>query len=215
MRNEKSHIEAIYSLVKTLPAFSLEDISPIEHDKIYLKIMFGRYAKKGKLIRLKKGLYTTRAYLDNIEKTQRLEAYKKFLANWLYEPSYLSLEYVLFEYHLLTELPVQFTSISLRKTNSLDNALGRFRYHSIRKNLFTGFSKKTINGFTILQATKAKALFDFLYLRQTVLFDKSAVAALRLNIDLLTKIDKKEFFRWIERGQSRRLHDIAQTLINH
>jgi len=214
MRNEKtSHIHSIYTLVQTLPVFTLQDISPIEQDKTYLKILFSRYAKKGKLIRLKKGLYATRVYIDMLEKTQRLDAYKTFIANLLYEPSYLSLEYVLFEHHLLTELPVQFTSISTRKTNSFQNMFGRFTYHSVKDELFCGFTKKMVGGFSVLQATKAKALFDFIYLRKHFLFEKGAIDALRLNIDLLTQQDKKEFLGFIKIAGSQRLQDIGNYMI--
>lgn len=216
MRNDKNpRIQTIYALVKTLPAFALGDLAPIEQDKTYLKILFGRYVKNGKLIRLKRNLYTTKTYLDTLEKTQRLSAYKTFLANLLYEPSYLSLEYILSEYHLLTEVPVQFTSISTRKTNNVHNVFGKFIYHSIKDTLFSGFTKKMIAGFPVLQATPAKALFDFLYLRQQLLFENSAIDELRINTDQLTKQDKTEFWHYIKKTKSHRLHDIGKHIIKH
>lgn len=214
MRNDKLvRIHRIYNLIKALPVFTIQDLSSIEQNKTYLKILLGRYVKTGKLIRLKRGLYTTRAYVDGMEKTQRLEAYKMILANLLYEPSYVSLEYMLFEYNLLTELPVQFTSISLRKTKRLQNVFGQFVYHSIKDELFYGFTKKMIGGFSVWQATKAKALFDFIYLRQHVLFAKGAITALRINTDLLTQQDKKEFVSFIKHSNSQRLHSISTHLI--
>lgn len=216
MGNDKTkipHIQKIYSLVKTLPAFTMEDLSPIEQDKTYLKILLSRYAQKGKLIRLKKGMYTTQAYIDTVEKTQRIDTYKTFLANLLYEPSYLSLEYMLFNYHLLTDMPIQFTSMSTRKTTIFQNPLGQYRYHSITDALFVGFTKHVSGGFTIQQATKAKALFDFLYLRQHLLFDTNAIDELRLNTDLLTVEDKKEFWDWITQSESQRLRAVGTYII--
>lgn len=216
MRNNTSippRIQQIYSLVKTLPAFTLEDLSPIEQDKTYLKILLSRYAQKGKLIRLKRGMYTTQTYIDTVEKTQRIELYKTVLANLLYEPSYLSLEYMLFDYQLLTDMPIQFTSMSTRKTALFQNPLGQYRYHSITDALFGGFTQHVSGGFTIQRATKAKALFDFLYLRQHVLFDTNAIDELRLHTDLLTEEDKKEFWNWITQSESQGLRTIGTYII--
>ncbi|MBI2410572.1 MAG: hypothetical protein HYV32_01575 [Candidatus Kerfeldbacteria bacterium] len=216
MRNNRnSRIHTIYEVVKNLPAFTLADISPIEQDTTYLKILLGRYAKKGKLVRLKRGLYVAPEYIDRLEKTQRFNGYKSFLANLLYEPSYLSLEYMLFEYHLLTEMPVHYTSISTRKTQTFQNAFGQFNYHSIKSGLFHGFTKKMIGGFSVQQATKAKALFDFLYLRQHLLFDATAIDALRINTDQLTQKDKKEFRSFIKQAQSKHLQDIGKYMIEN
>lgn len=69
MRNNKEpKIRAIIAKVKLLPYFSLDDISPMEKDKTYLKILCSRYAKTGKLLRLKKGLYASSEYIEQLER---------------------------------------------------------------------------------------------------------------------------------------------------
>lgn len=61
-------IGQIISLVKSLPYFTIEDLASFERNKHYLKILFSRYEKLGKLIRLKKGMYVTKDYIDELEK---------------------------------------------------------------------------------------------------------------------------------------------------
>lgn len=40
----------MYALVTTLSAFTLKNLSPVEQDKAYLKILLSQYAQKGKLL---------------------------------------------------------------------------------------------------------------------------------------------------------------------
>ncbi len=185
-------IKRIISLTEGLPLFSLDDLAPIEQDKNYLKTLLRRYEARGKLVRLKKGIYTTQSYLDGLEKTGRLSAYLEFLAGRLYPTSYLSLEYVLYEHGLLTEVPVNYTLVSNRKTAHFANPLGKFFYHQIRKELFKGFDTIRKFDFIIFKATAAKALFDFLYLRRNRLDSREEIGELRLNLDQLKKGDLKE-----------------------
>jgi predicted transcriptional regulator of viral defense system len=69
MRNNIStRIGRIISLAEKLPYFCYADLTPIENNKTYLKILFSRYEKNGKLVRLKKGFYTTKEYVDQSQK---------------------------------------------------------------------------------------------------------------------------------------------------
>lgn len=73
MRNEpKSKISRIISLASKLPYFSLDNLSAVEKDKNYLKVLFSRYSKAGKIIRLKKGLYVAKEYIEEAKKKWRL-----------------------------------------------------------------------------------------------------------------------------------------------
>ena len=74
--------------------------------------------------------------------------------------------------------PRNITSMGLRKTISLKMTTGNFIYHKIKEELYLGF--KVVRDFSILKATKAKALFDFLYLQKILLVDKRAVRGLQL-----------------------------------
>ena len=47
------------------------------------------------------------------------------------------------------------------------NKLGSFYYHSVKRDLFFGFETKRYGKNVIYEASLAKALFDYLYLRMT------------------------------------------------
>ncbi|MFA4873387.1 MAG: hypothetical protein WC659_05640 [Patescibacteria group bacterium] len=208
----RSKIGRIMSLVKTLPYFNFAHLTGIEKNRTYLKILLSRYEKAGKVVRIKKGFYVTREYLDVLEKHGRLSAYLEFIARILYEPSYLSLEYVLAEHNLLTEMPRNFTLVSKNKTTRIVNALGNFFYHKITSRLFTGYTIIKYDNLDIFKATKAKALFDYLYLRKNFLPDASAMEALRLNMGSFKIKDQQELKKYIEREGSEKMKQMYQWL---
>jgi len=213
MRNgPNSKIKKIISLAEKLPYFGFSDLLPIENDKAYLKTIFSRYVKRDLLLRLKKGCYVSKKYIDEIQKTDFFSSYLEFLTNILYQPSYLSLDYILHQHNLLTELPINFVSITPKKTTVFSNKFGNFFYHSIKKELFCGFKIIKESDFTILKASKAKALFDFLYLRKNLLVDKRAIKELRLNLDNFDKEDVKELEKYINLEGSKKMKKIFNLL---
>lgn len=213
MRNDvKTKIEKIMALLEKLPYFTLDDLLSIEKNKNYLKILLSRREKSGKIIRLKRGVYVTERYLlEHLDKTE-MDFYYEFLANILYNPSYLSLEYVLYENNLLTEMPKNFISVTKNKTISFSNKFGNFFYHKIKDELFRGFKIVKEGDFTIYKATKAKALFDFLYLRKNILPIKESVKELRLNIELLSRADIKELKKYVNLEDSKKMKEILNYL---
>jgi len=213
MRNKvRSKIRRIIALAEKLPYFSFDDLAIIEKDKTYLKILFSRYTKRGEVIRLKKGFYTTKKYIDNTQKNNTFSSYLEFLANILYQPSYLSLDYILYQYNILTEIPNNFISVTCSKTCHFSNIFGNFFYHKVKEELFIGFDIVKESDFTISKATKAKALFDFLYLRKNALVSKAAVQELRLNLDNFTRNDLKELREYICLEGSKKMEEIFNYL---
>ena len=205
-------IRQIISLAEHLPYFRLDHLAGIENDKNYLKTLFFRYKKAGKLVSLKKGMYVTKEYIDTIQKSGVFPSYIEFISGILYEPSYLSLDYVLYQHNVLTEIPVNFTLISKKKTARFSNRFGIFFYHKMKSNLFCGFEILHKGDFTIYKATKAKALFDFLYLRKNAIFDRSSAKALRLNLEAFDASDKKEFMGYIKIEGSKKMAEIFKYL---
>lgn len=151
-----------------------------------------RWLNNNILIQLKKGLYVTSGYYNNL---QNKESYIEFIANKLREPAYLSLEYVLQKYSILTESIYAYTSVTLKSRRIYTNKFGTFMYRKIKEELFTGYSIKEYAGFEIKEATKAKALFDYLYLKdyRIPIIDKKLLNSYRLNLDEFTKKDFVEF----------------------
>jgi len=212
IRNEfKTKI--IFNFVKKLPYFTIDDIYPVEKNKTYLIVFLSRYTKSGKIIRLKKGVYTTREYIEEIQKKDIYPYYLEFISNILYPPSYLSLEYVLSEYNIITEFSSNFTLITTNKTNYFSNKLGNFFYHTIKKELFSGFNIYKEGSFTILKASRPKALFDFLYFRKNFLHNIETIEELRLNLNNITKKDMKVLEKFVNIEGSKKMRNILTYIL--
>ena len=212
MRNDDIKTKRILNLVAALPAFGAADLAPLGEKKASLNIILSRQMKRGTMVRLRKNLYVTRSYLDAAERRGFFSDYVEFAANTLYTPSYLSLDYVLHEHNMLTEIPRNITSVGLRKTEQFSNELGIFIYHKIKEELFVGFNVIKKGNFSICKATKARALFDFLYFRKRLLVDKRAVEALRLNLDEFSESDFAELAGYLTLEKSPRMKEIINWL---
>ncbi|HCI04401.1 TPA: hypothetical protein DEW47_00235 [Patescibacteria group bacterium] len=211
-KDEKTYANIVRSAVANLPFFSIEDLSSVGADKKYTKILLYRLGKAGEILRLKKGMYVSRKYLDRVEKENKINSYMEFVAVNLYDPAYLSLEYVLAEYGILTENTQAFTLVSKNKTNKFANSLGLFNYKHMKGSLFFGFKITKKDNFLISKTTVAKALFDFLYLRKKTILDKSAFLALRLNTENLKKEDLVELRKYAEMEGSKKMKEITNYL---
>lgn len=117
-----------------------------------------RWQKKGLLIHLRKGIYVLNPDDRKIEIDQTV------IANILYQPSYISLEYALNFYGLIPEGVSDVTSVATRKTAAFHNELGTFRYQHINPEAFRGFKKMGEGQNTFFMAVAEKAIVDFLYL---------------------------------------------------
>ncbi|MDO8668631.1 MAG: hypothetical protein Q7K35_06150 [bacterium] len=213
MRNSiNSKISKIIEVAKQLPVFTLDDLTSVETNRKYLSILLSRHVKSGNVVRLKKGMYVTRDYLDRVDKSGRSVIYAEFISGILYEPSYLSLEYVLHQHGAITEMPTAITIVARKKTVSFKTPFGAYQYHSIKSSIFTGFTSKRDGDYLIFRASPAKALFDFLYFRKNNLINEKIIAELRLNLEVFHKNDKKELRRYIELEGSARMKNIFKTL---
>jgi predicted transcriptional regulator of viral defense system len=83
------------------------------------------------------------------------------IANFLYEPSYVSLESALNFHGILSQFPYEVASITPRKPTAKTSNGKTFRYVRIKSTLFWGY--EPVHGFLIAQPEKA--LLDLLYLQ--------------------------------------------------
>lgn len=208
MRNNMS--KNVLGLIRDLPYFTVDDLKDVIGDKNYLRILLFRFLKGGKIIRLKKGMYVSKEFVEKIKNTNAYSDYLEFLASAIYEPAYLSLDYILYENNLLTEIPANFTLVSKNKTKFFGNNFGNFIYHSIKDELFCGFSVIRKDNFVIYKATKAKALFDFLYFRKNLIVNEEYFDELRLNLENFSAADKKEFLKYVNLEGSKKLKEASK-----
>jgi predicted transcriptional regulator of viral defense system len=182
------------SKISNLSYFDTNTLSLIypELSKNSLYSNIKRWIKKGQLIQIKKGMYVTKEYVLNV---QDKSSYKEFLANKIKYPSYLSTEYVLQKYSILSDAVYAYTSVTLKSKNTYTNELGRYIYRSITRKLFIGYEIKEVGGYEIKEATQAKALFDYLYLKLYRIrnITEDVLLDLRLNLEELDERDMKEF----------------------
>lgn len=154
--------------------------------------------KNGSLIRIKKGLYVFGSIFSR--RPYSLEV----IANLIYGPSYVSLEWALQTYGILPERVEEVTSVTFKRKQMFTTPIGRFSY--AHRPLFaypTGVVRKQLSEYqSYLIATPEKALVDLLVVRRGqistlselkhLLFDDLRIEEddiQKLNLPLLTKIN--------------------------
>jgi predicted transcriptional regulator of viral defense system len=214
MKEKKENKSAeIKKAVEKLPFFEISDLSPLSNNRNFLKVLFYRMSKRGELHSLKKGFYASDKFIETIKREGLFNEYVEFVGNVIYRPSYLSLEYVLEKYGVLSETVNSITLVSEKKTNKFFNDLGVFSYRKIKKSLFLGFEIQKKENFLIAEATLAKAMFDFLYFRKNILSSKSQMEELRLNLDNFSKKDFKELEMYVKLEKSKKMKELYNYLI--
>lgn len=175
-----------------------------------------RWLKSGDIIRLKNGVYATK---NSYNKYRHEEGYHALIANILRYPSYVSLEYILAESDILTEATYPITSITLKNSRTYQNPTGTYIYHSISNRLFTGYLRRHFLEHEYLIATKAKALFDYLYLKASSLANnfegRNLVEDLRLKLDSFAPEDFKELESYLPLAKSKKISPIVRNIIKN
>lgn len=196
--------EILIEQLKKLPYFDKKTIYQIS-EQYNLKAgtvdaYISRSLARKELIQLKKGVYITADYFN---KNKGDISYAFYLANALRQPSYVSLWTALQYYNLATEAIHSVISVTPKVTRNYQNKAGSFAYHSIKKNLFSGFSLVKGN-FDFFIATPSKALFDLVYFKTSQLRGVNSrqiellVNDLRIDIDEMDKKEKNNFYAMIK-----------------
>lgn len=157
---------------------TLKDVLGIKKENTLFKII-NRLLESGIILRIERNKYSL--------KDSDVNSFT--LANFIYQPSYISFESALNFHGILSQFPYIISSATTRKTNQKIIQGKEFVYTHIKKDLFWGYEKK--NDFII--AFPEKALLDQLYLtskgyRRTSMdeYDLS-----RINVTKLKKYLKK------------------------
>jgi predicted transcriptional regulator of viral defense system len=137
--------------------------------------------KRGAFVHFKRGLYALKKNLPH----------DFVLANSLYSPSYISLDSALSYYNLIPETVYAITSVTSKPTREfeVDNRL--FDYRKIKKEAYTGYIPKNLNGEIVYLATPEKAVADFLYF---VFLGKRAFNE-RLKLEKINKQKLKSYLK--------------------
>lgn len=140
--------------------------------------------KKGKLIRIRRGLYS-----DNLKEDAPI------IANVCYGPSYISFEYALYHYGLIPEFVSMYTSACYNKKNNKSYITQNvtFEYRSIPNDAFPYgiMYEKNEMGLRYKIASKEKALCDILYSKYPV----RSIKDLKILLFEDLRIDENEFYK--------------------
>jgi len=156
----------IKNIINTIVCFTKKNLETYFKGKTNTFNAQIKYAlKNGNILKLKNGLYISKEFYD---KESNKTGLSEYIAYQLKNPSYLSLEYVMQKYNLLTEGIYIFTSITRKTKNIYKNLLGTFKYSNIKDELYFGFEKRQFGKNIYYEANKSKAVFDYLYLKRNI-----------------------------------------------
>jgi len=157
-----------------------------------------RFLAGGEIIRIKKGLYCFS------EVFRREPIRREYLANLIYGPSYVSLEYALSIYGLIPERVETVTSVTCRRSRNFDTAFGRFSYRMLEISRYsTGATLDSRGSVSFLVASPEKALADKVWTDKRFSGIRMADYAVYLTEDL--RIDPNA----LDRLDLIRLQDVA------
>jgi predicted transcriptional regulator of viral defense system len=136
-----------------------------------------------------------------------------FIANRIYNPSYVSLQSALSWHGFIPEGVFTVTNVTTLKTQTFNTSAGTFAYRTVKPELFFGYQLITFGAFRFKIATPAKALLDLLYFFPN-LDSEDHFFELRLNFwELKEKFDPIIFEQYLSVFNSRALENRATTLL--
>jgi hypothetical protein len=141
---------------------------------------------KGEILKIKRGLYVlSREY-------QTTPVSKSLLANLIYGPSYVSLDFALSYYGLIPEGVFELSSVTPKRAKCYDTPLGRFTYtHSSKPSYGIGIVSEPLpDGSHFLIASPEKALCDKVVFTRNIYV--SSVAAMRIFLNDDLRIDLED-----------------------
>lgn len=141
---------------KDIPIFSSIQVMAIFGlSKDAAAAILHRYTKEGFIVRLKRGLY---AFPDALPPVG-------YIANMLYQPSYISLDFALSYHGMLPETVYAITSLTTKATRRFECQGIVYSFRRIQKGAFTGYETRRQSGVSFFIADPEKAYVDTQYFR--------------------------------------------------
>ncbi|HMQ61270.1 MAG TPA: hypothetical protein PKE06_11425 [Flavilitoribacter sp.] len=166
-----------------------------------------RWQEKGYLQKIRSGFYRFAS------RPLKSDSDIFFIANRIYQPSYVSLQSAMRWYDFIPEGVFTVTSVSTLKTIQFSTSVGVFSYRSLKPELFWGYHLEAYGDFRIKIADPAKALLDLLYLNPH-LATEDHFFELRLNMmEIKEKLDFHVFEQYLEYFSSPALMARAESFM--
>ncbi|MFC1780080.1 hypothetical protein ACFLY9_00075 [Patescibacteria group bacterium] len=204
----------VLSKLNKFPYFSKTGLRSLSNDnENTINQNITRWINSGNIISLKKGFYTTKSFFDKFFDNT---SYKEFVASILRRPSYISAEYILQKYDILTDMTYGVTSITTKTSRNYSNKLGNYNYRHIKNDLYLGFEEKHFLDNTYYVAKKAKALFDYLYYKMKNVNKKfkpvDLFKEMRIKINEFSKDEFDEFLGYCKLSGNSKFYIIYKDL---
>lgn len=197
------------SHLKDYPLFKLEDVFK----------WFPKAKRQTTLNQL--NFWSRKGYLENIirgvYKLSDFELKDPFLlANFIYSPSYISLETALNYYSIIPDIPFAITSVTIKKTKKFETKnYGVFYYSHLKPELFFGFKSILVEkDYSYNIALPEKALFDYLYLKAKGIESLEGFIE-ELRLSLPKKFNWRDFKNWTKliTKKNKTFHKLVEILI--
>ncbi|NCQ16492.1 hypothetical protein GW814_02475 [Candidatus Falkowbacteria bacterium] len=141
---------------KNIKLFTPLDVQRfLSRSKVAVTFLIHRLKKQGYVQSVKRGLY----------KLSDESVPDLYLANKLYEPSYISLEFALSYHRVIPETVYEITSVTPKATRRFETLGKIYSYHKIKKTAFTGYTIEKQKWFSFQIADPEKAFVDSNYFR--------------------------------------------------
>ncbi|MBU4285201.1 hypothetical protein KKF60_03360 [Patescibacteria group bacterium] len=141
---------------KKLYIFSANDIRTLFGvSTVASSALLHRYKKRGFILQLKRGSYV---FPDALPPDV-------YIANKLYSPSYISLEFALSYHGVIPETVYEITSVTTKATRRFETLGKVFSYRKIKKIAYTGYEIQKQQSLSFNIANAEKAFVDVNYLR--------------------------------------------------
>jgi predicted transcriptional regulator of viral defense system len=165
--------------------------------------------RAGVIVRVKKGLYVFGANYN------RVPVCKETLANLIYGPSCISLEYALAFHGLIPERVNVLTSVTPNKNKEFNTPLGQFTYRYLAQEKYSiGIEQVMVDEqHPVLMASIEKALCDYIVLHKVRHINNPASAEEFMKNDLRIDVQNLSRFRLSELSRINKVY--KSTVINH
>jgi len=169
--------------------------------------------RRGVIVRVKKGIYVFG------QRYARRPFSREVLANMIYGPSYVSLEYALHYHSLIPERVEAVTSVSVGRNRRFATPVGLFLYRTAPLKAYQiGIDQAEVDGRPFLIATPEKALCDKIYndrgtgIRSQTEMREYLFASLRIDPESLKRLDADVAGDVGERYRSRKIRLLSNLI---
>lgn len=170
---------SLLKIVGNDPIFETSLLFAGKTDPANVRLQLARWVTAGRVIRLRRGLYSIAPPYN------KTRPHPFLVANHLQPASYVSLQTALAFYGLIPDTVNRVTSVTAGRPEDLDTPLGSFEFRHVKSGLLFGYRSMDVSSQPALVALPEKALLDLVYL-QPGGESKGYLTGLRLqNLDTL------------------------------